>query len=157
MGKSVFTVWALRWISRLRSRWQAIKRLAIPLFVISTGENLWFLEWRNLFFFSALCLSSWEFNFPFRLSEWNGAHGEICVFLFWRCAGSLGYARDWHWVGGCLFLRLSSLMTYPHFCKKWMEGQISLCFKSLICQIAIERSVTESKDLLRGLLFFCEV
>ena len=70
------------------------RRMIIHLFVISTGENL--------FFFSAL--------------------------------------------------RLSSLMTYPHFCKKWMEGQISLCFKSLICQIAIERSVTKSKDLLGFLL-----
>ena len=30
------------------------------------------------FLFSALRLPSWEFYFPFRLSECNGAHGEIC-------------------------------------------------------------------------------
>ena len=22
-----------------------------------------------------------SFNYPFRLSEWNGAHGEICFFI----------------------------------------------------------------------------
>ena len=26
------------------------------------------------------------FNSPFRLSEWNGAHGEICVYLLWTLA-----------------------------------------------------------------------
>ena len=33
--------------------------------------------------FFALRLSSWEYYYPFRLSEWSGAHGEICVLLFW--------------------------------------------------------------------------
>jgi len=82
----------------LRSRWQVLGEWLSPLFVISTGENLWFLEWRNLFIFSALRLSSWEFNFPFRLSEWNGAHGEICVYLLWTLSLDLStplrYGRD---------------------------------------------------------------
>ena len=38
-------------------------------------------EWRNLFFFPFLLFCHPEnIYYPFRLSEWNGAHGEICVF-----------------------------------------------------------------------------
>ena len=58
------------------------RRMIIPLFVISTGENLWFLEWRNLFFYSSPPCNLEIIYFPFRLSEWSVAHGEICVFYF---------------------------------------------------------------------------
>ena len=41
-----------------------------------------------------LCGAILEFNCPFRLSEWSGAHGEICNYCLSACAGSLGCARD---------------------------------------------------------------
>ena len=40
---------ALDLSTSLRSRWQGAGRMVVPLVVISTGENLWFSEWRNLF------------------------------------------------------------------------------------------------------------
>ncbi len=55
--------------------------------------DFWSGEIFSFFHFLTL-LSSWEYYYPFRLSEWNEAHGEICVFLFWALALDLSAALE---------------------------------------------------------------
>ena len=91
MEKSVFIYYGrFRWISPLRfatvEMTEDLENDYPPCLSFRPEKSLDFGV-EKFFLFSLSYLSViLGFNSPFRLSEWNGAHGEICVYLLWTLA-----------------------------------------------------------------------